>query len=484
MGVYSLATHSATWIPVAGTPDTYLFRFGWLKDGKTLYTEVLNRAQTRIEVGLADAATGQVRVILTETDPAWIEIGNDLHFSDRGDRFLWGSNRDGWRHLYLYDSGGHLLRQLTHGNWHVEEVSDVDEQHGWVYFIADERSPVTTDLYRVPLNVEGAGSGAAPQRITNEEGSHHVTFSPDHVHYVDDFSALMKPPSLELRAVGRDSAFTIQPSRDLSAYQLETPEFIHVTAADGKTQLPALLLRPAGFNARHKYPVIMFQYGGPGTEEFRTAAVRNAFGGVRFLFDELLANEGFVVFIVDNRAAQYFSFRDQSRIKGHFGRIELEDQVAAARWLKSQPWVDASRVGIWGWSYGGYMTTYELTNAPGVWRAGIAVAPVTEWTDYDTIYTERYMGMPQENAEGYRESSSTTHVDRLQDHLLLVHGTGDDNVHFQNSVQFIEQMIDYGKQFELMIYPRKTHGIAGVAASTHLFTMIEDFWKRELKPGE
>ncbi|HEY3859837.1 MAG TPA: S9 family peptidase, partial [Gammaproteobacteria bacterium] len=225
-------------------------------------------------------------------------------------------------------------------------------------------------------------------------------------------------------------------------------------------------------------PVIMYQYGGPDVPPL----VRDGWGGSNFLFDQLLAKEGYVLFATDNSAATYFSHKDQARIKLHLGKLALDDQLAAVQWLKSQPYVDGSRIGIWGWSYGGYMTAYALTHAPGVWRAGISVAPVTQWQDYDSVYTERYMDTPAANPQGYADSSAVAAAGKLSDPLLLAAGGGDDNVHWQNTEQFIDALVNAGKPYQLLMYPNKTHGITGPAARTHLFTAMDEFWRRQLQP--
>lgn len=472
LAVHSVETGKTVWMQVAGTPDTYLPRFGWLPDGKTLYAIVLNRAQTRETIYLCNPATGVSHELITVTDPYWIDVNDNLYFFKSGDKFLWGTLQDGWQHLYLFDMHGHLLRKLTSGNWNVQSLEGVDEKNGWVYFTAPAQSPIDTDLYRVSLN------GGAPQRLTQGDGNHDIKMAPDEQHYLDSYSNALQPVSMVMNSVTGGQHWTIESPTDLSAYHLQKPEFFTILAGDGQTQLQAKLIRPAGFDPHKKYPVIMYQYGGPD----EPAVVRNIWGGSFELFNQLLVRQGFVIFEVDNRAATYFSHIRQALIKYRLGKIELEDQLAGVKWLKAQPWVDSSRLGIWGWSYGGYMTTYELTHAPGVWKAAIAVAPVTNWTDYDTIYTERYLGMPQQNAKGYHDSSSVNFTEGMQDHLLLVHGTGDDNVHFQNSAQFIQAMIENGKQFQLMIYPNKTHGISGERARTHLFTLMDNYWKAQLKP--
>ncbi|HEV2333351.1 MAG TPA: prolyl oligopeptidase family serine peptidase, partial [Gammaproteobacteria bacterium] len=296
-------------------------------------------------------------------------------------------------------------------------------------------------------------------------------------HYVDTASTALTPPESALYTGDGRRVALIHAAAKLP-YEFSKPQFLTIPAGDGKTPIYARLTLPAGFDPHKKYPVIMFQYGGPDVPPL----VRDVWGGANFLFDQLLAQQGYVLFATDNRAATYFSHVDQARVKGHLGALALEDQLAAVKWLKSQAYVDGAHIGLWGWSYGGYMTAYALTHAPGVWRAGISVAPVTDWQDYDSVYTERYMGTPQENPKGYAESSAVAAAGGLADPLLLAAGTGDDNVHWQNTLQFVQALIDAGKPYELLVYPNSTHGIAGPAARTHLFTAMEGYWRQELKP--
>lgn len=475
-GVYSLATRTIRWMRVAGMPDDYLPRIGWLPDGKSAYAIVLNRAQTRETLYLVDPSTGAARPLLVETSPWWINPSFDYSFLKTKPELVWASDRDGWRHLYLYDLDGRLIRKLTRGHWNVIAFEGVDERGGWVYFTAASRVPYQTDLYRVPL------AGGAPQRVTPGDGSHAVSMAPDFRHFVDSFSTAAQPTSITLRSLpargpaAAGASYPILPAPDVAAYDLQKPEFLQILAADGKTRLWAWMLKPPNFDPAHKYPVVMYQYGGPTAQ-----TVNDAWLGPESWFDNLLARHGFIVFDVDNRANMYSDRAAQGLIKDHFGRVELADQIAAADWLKRRPYVDAANIGIWGWSYGGYMTLYELTRAPGVWRAGIAVSPVTNWTDYDTIYTERYMGLPQDNPVGYHDSSPVNFAASLRDPLLLVHGTGDDNVNFQNSLQFIEQLVQNDKLFQLMIYPNRTHGIADAPARTQLFQLMLRFWRRQLQ---
>lgn len=466
---YEIAKSSVTWTKLAGTPDTYLARFGWLPEGHRLYAEVLNRAQTQLTLSSGDPVDGGMHTLVTLNDPDWIDVRSKPHFLKSGG-FVWSTPDDGWQHLYLYSDQGHRVRRLTGGDYNVIALAGVNEDRSEVYFTRNTQGPLNTELYRVSLK------GGAPTAVTHTPGSHGVDMGPKARHYLDIWSNTETPPSFTLVNTQDGARHTLHPSTNLDFPLLKT-KFFTVTAADGKTPIYARITLPPDFDATKKYPVIMYQYGGPDVP----AVVHDAWGGSRALFDQLLARDGFILFATDNRAATYFSHRNQALVKHHLGELALADQLAAVNWLKSQSYVDASRIGIWGWSYGGYMTTYALTRAPGVWRAGIAVAPVTRWEDYDSIYTERYMGTPQENPQGYRDSSSVVSADKLDSKLLLVAGTGDNNVHWQNTMQFVQALIEAGKPYQLLIYPNKLHGISGEKASTHLYTAMEQFWLVNLK---
>jgi dipeptidyl-peptidase 4 len=470
LGVHDVQSGKTTWPPMAGTPDTYLVRFGWLPTGDRLYGEVLNRAQTRLLLLTAAPDSGQERMLVTQSDPDWIDVRDAPHFLKSGG-FIWSSLQDGWHHLYLFSDDGRMARKLTVGDCNVLKLEGVDEKRGELYFTRYIHGPLNTQLFRVSLR------SGEPRVVTGRPGTHDIDMSPQADYYLDTYSNVMMPQSLTLEGMHDRRQVVIQAATRLP-YRFQKPKFFTLLAADGKTPIYARMILPPGFDPAKKYPVIMYQYGGPDVAPI----VRDVWGGANFLFDQLLAQQGFILFATDNHAATYFSHRNQALVKDHLGKLALDDQLAAVNWLKSQPYVDASRIGIWGWSYGGYMTTYALTHAPGVWRAGIAVAPVTQWQDYDSIYTERYMGTPQENPQGYQESSSVAAAHDLADPLLLVAGTGDDNVHWQNTMQFIQALIDAGKPYQLLIYPNKTHGISGPAARTHLFTAMQEFWQRQLKP--
>lgn len=472
LGVQDVQSGRTVWMAMAGSPDTYLARFGWLPHGGRVYGEVLNRSQTRLQLLTADPVSGQATSILTLRDPDWIDVRDPPHFLNNGG-FIWSSPRDGWYHLYLYSDDGRMARKLTFGDYNVLKLVGVNVRDGELYFTRYTHGPLNTELYRVSLR------GGAVQAVTTEPGTHDIEMSPDARHYVDNYSNVVTPPSLTLVDLDNNRHVVLQAAAALPD-PLQKPRFFTIRAADGKTPIYASMLLPPDFDPSKRYPVIMYQYGGPDA----APTVRNVWGGAVFLFDQLLARQGFIEFATDNRAATYFSHRDQALVKDHLGQLALADQVAAVRWLQSRPYVNGSRIGIWGWSYGGYMTTYALTHAPGIWRAGIAVGPVTQWQDYDSIYTERYMGTPLKDPQGYAASSSVAAAKHLSVPLLLAAGTTDDNVHWQNTMQFIEALIQSGKPYQLLIYPNKTHAISGPKARTHLFTAMLRFWQHQLQSRE
>jgi len=397
-------------------------------------------------------------------------VRTQIKFLKDGD-FLWTTAADGWTHLYLFDSHGQVIRKLTDGDYNVIALAGVDEARGIAYYTRYTDGPLHTGLYAVPL------AGGEPTALGGMPGNHEILMSRDGGHYLDTWSTAMTPPQSDLCDTSGKTVAVIHAAAKLP-YAFTAPKFFTITAADGATKLYARLTLPPDFDPHKRYPVIMYQYGGPDVAPL----VRDAWGGTGFLFDQLLAAQGYVLFATDNTAATYFSHTDQAKVKLHLGKLALDDQLAGVAWLKTQPYVDAARIGLWGWSYGGYMTAYALTHAPGVWRAGISVAPVTQWQDYDSVYTERYMQTPAENPKGYLESSDVAAAAKLIDPLLLVAGTGDDNVHWQNTLQLVQALITAGKPYGLLVYPNSTHGIAGPAARAHLFTAMDDYWRRQLQP--
>ena len=452
----------------AGGNAAYVPRFGWTPDSSAVWYELLDRPQTRLELVREDVATGKVATLLVENDAAWINLHDDQHFFRDG-RLLWSSEAGGYRHLIVYGADG-APRAVTSGSWEVASVAAVDEPGGWIYFTADEAGPLEDQLYRVHPD----GSGFA--RLTAEPGTHRVEVAPGARLLLDTFSDIAHAPVMRvLDGEGRllRTVAAVQPPL-LGDVVLGTTEFLTV-AGPGGTVLHASLLKPAGFDPAKKYPVVVYVYGGPHAQ-----VVRNGWGRQTELFHHVLAGRGFLVFSLDNRGSAARGRDFERALLGRFGKAELEDQLAGVEFLKTLPYIDASRIGIWGWSYGGFMTCYALTNAPGVFKAGAAVAPVTDWCRYDSIYTERYLKLPADNEAGYRDSSPVNRADKLLDALLLLHGTGDDNVHWGNTIAFVDRLYKAGKPYDLQVYPNKNHSILGKDARAHLYNRILAHFERWL----
>ena len=450
--------------------NTYTARVDWLPDAKHLTIQRLNRPQTQLDLLEADATNGSSRVILKEKDPYWINVGDELYFLRDGKRFIWASERSGYRHLYLYDLQGKELVQLTHGDWEVTDLDAVDETHGLVYFTATKESPTERQIYSVGLD----GSGLA--RVTKEDGTHAGNFSPDAAALVDTYSRAGVPPSQQLRRKDGTEIAAINENQvaELAEYHLSPVEFLKVKARDG-VELNAWLIKPEDFDPAKKYPVLVYTYGGPHAQ-----VVLNAWGGPTFLWHEMMAEKGFVIFALDNRGSAGRGHVFETPIYHHFGEREISDQHDGVAWLKSQPWVDASRIGIWGWSYGGHMTLQLMFRDAQDFKAGFAGGPVTDWHYYDSIYTERYMGLPQENEENYEKSSPVQYAGQLEGKLLIAHGTGDDNVHFANTLTLINRLLEKGKYVEVMPFPGRGHGVSDTGARIVLMKRVTQFFEKSL----
>lgn len=465
LGVVPAAGGATRWVDLGDTRDRLLARFYWLPDSSGIAVQRLNRVQNRQELLVAELG-GQVRTILQENDPYWINVRDNFRWLKDGREILWWSERDGYGHLYRYSRDGKLLARLTHGEWEVTDVAGVDEKAGYVYYLATEAGPLERQLYRVSLE------GGPSQRITSAAGTHSVSMSPGAEFFLDTHSSLTQPPSTVLRTRdGKEMAVLRPPdAKILSEYEILPTEIVEVKAADGAV-LYARLIRPAGFDPARRYPAVVAIYGGP-----RAQAVRNAWSGLSF--DQVLAHRGFVVWQLDNRGSAGRGHLWEAAIHRNLGARELEDQKEGLKHLIGLGFVDPKRIGIYGWSYGGYMTLYCMVNAPELFRAGVAGAPVTDWRNYDTIYTERYMGLPEDNAEGYRRSSPVHKAEALQGELLLVHNLEDDNVLVQNTIQMAAALQRAGKRFFMMLYPSKGHGAQN---RRHLNALMLDFFERALK---
>jgi dipeptidyl-peptidase-4 len=473
VGVIDAGGGKTHWVSIPGLAgkqsknDYYIPRFGWVNKD-TLYLEVLNRDQNQLDLYFVDVTSGHSQLMLTEKDDAWVNVNDTFRILKSGDKFLWQSWRDGHTHLYLYSftkgnplaSPATLDRQLTSGDFEVTDVEGVDESSKTLYYISTEGDDRQRNLYSVRLD------GSGKQRISREDGTHETSFSDDGKYYVDVYSSLMSPPRMSLCSTSGSCSNPFWNARSLNSFVLIKPQFIDFTADDG-TVLHGELTMPPDASADHKVPLLMNPYGGPEVQ-----VVQDAWGASGFFFNQILARDGIAVLTVDNRGMGYRGKKFTTVLRHNFGKIELNDQLTALdQALNKFPQLDGDRLGWWGWSYGGFMTSYALTHSRR-FLAGVAVAPVTDWHDYDSIYTERYMGLPKENADGYKSSSVQAAASSLNGHLLIVHGTSDDNVHMQNTMQLAQDFINSGKQFELLLFPRKTHGIAGPAPRTVLFERI------------
>ncbi len=479
-GIVELSSRQTRWIDLAGHPYEYLVRVQWLPDSKNVSLQTMNRLQTELTLFFADRQTGSTKNILTETDSTWVNIIDDLRFIHDGKQFLWGSERDGYEHLYLYNIDGSLVRRLTNGDWALRASAGevfwlsgglvgVDERKNEVYFTALEKSSIERQLYKIGLD------GRGMERITREDGTHTITMSPDSRYYFDRHSTASSLPTLTLHQSDGKTLWTIG-SHDrvaLDTLGLQYPTFFTIKARDG-FPMPAQMIRPGTLEKDRKYPVIFYVYSGPSAPVVADGWERD------LLWNNLLLQNGYIVVSCDNRSATGISKNLENTIYERLsGEVELNDLVDAVRWVKSLPYVDSTRVGIWGWSGGGSCTLNGMTRSRE-FKAGIDVAGVTDFRYYDTKFAEQYMKTEAENKRGFEENALVGHAKDLHGRLLIVHGTYDDNVHIQNTWAFIDELIKANTRFELMIYPMRMHGIADRAARVHLYSTMLDFWKRNL----
>lgn len=478
LGIVDLSSAKTTWIDCG--KYEYIARFNWLRNSQEISVQTLNRRQSELRLIFANRRSGRSREILMDRQSAWINLNNSLYFLEDGERFIWLSERDGYQHLYLYRMDGQLIRQLTQGDYMVQSsigrlvdmnggLVGVEEKAGWVYFTSDKHSLRERHLYRIKLD------GTGLKRLSEGNGVHAVSLSPNMRYYLERFSNASNPPSLSLHDAEGKLIHMITPSAKATfvEFNISFPEFHTFKAEDG-LELPAMLTKPVNFNPEKKYPAVIYVYGGPGSQQVLDS-------WPRFMsWNGLLAQEGFIEVVLEVRTGMGKSKALETSVyRRAYGMQNVKDILSGVRWLKSLPYIDAENIGIWGWSGGGCTTLYSITHTD-VFKAAVAIAPVSDWRFYDTIYTERYLGTPQDNPEGYRETSSVLAASNLKTQLLIVHGSYDDNVHPQNTLTFISKLIEHGIKFEMMIYPWRKHGISDDSARIHLYNMMLDFWKRNL----
>jgi dipeptidyl-peptidase-4 len=459
IGVVDVATGRRVWLDPGEHGEYYVPRVYWVNCPDTLALVTLNRPQTEMNVYFFDVTTGGKRLVLTQRSDAWIDlydfyarVNDMLSFPAGIDEFFWISDRDGWQHIYRYDYTGKLLNQVTHGQWSVTRIEGVDPKTHTVYYTSTEASPLQRQMYAVRFD------GTNQRRITSSAGTHHINMAPDTRYYIDSWSSLATPTQVELWGTTRggkklgtfETNATV--SRWLASHVYSRPEILSFTTSDG-AHLDASMIRPVPFDSTHRYPVVFDIYGGPGSQQ-----VYDAFS--TSTWDQWLAQQGYLVIGVNNRASNNYGSAFMKISYRHLGKWESHDFAETARYLAKLPYVDAKRVGIIGTSYGGYSTVYTMEMYPELFTVGVANSPVTDWRLYDTIYTERYMGLLGDNGEGYEESSAVKHADRLTGHLLLIHSMLDDNVHIANTMQLLTALTKAGHDADLRLYPPGRHGAA------------------------
>ena len=468
LGLARVAGGRPSWIDLSAysAVEFLIVNVGWTPDSRQVVHQVQDREQTWLDLNLADASTGAVRRLLRETTQAWVnENGNPVWLRDGS--FLWFSERSGFKHLYRYSAAADSVVPVTTGRWDVRTLYGVDEANGVLYFASSERRAIGTDLYRIRLD------GTGMTRLSQSSGAHRAIFNADFTRYIGIWSNVTTPTQVRLHRADGSQVRVIDANAvdTLREFQLSTPEFVEVKTRDGFV-MDGMLIKPPQFDPARRYPVYQLTYAGPGA-----AQVRDQWGGVDYMFHQMLAQHGVIVWILDNRSASGKGVESQWPVYGRLGEIELQDLEDGIAWLKRQSYVDPARIVLSGWSYGGFMTAYAMTHSTS-WAAGIVGAPVTDWRDYDTVYTERLMKMPQHNADGYRRTAPRFAAGNLQGRMLLIHGTMDDNVHMQNSVQFAYELQKAGKPFEMMVYPKSRHGFGDLRLTTHLRQMMFDFVMR------
>ena len=451
--------------------DIYIPRIKWTADTSTLALYRMNRHQNRLELLLADAATGSTRTIYTEENKYYIEINDDWTFLRNGKQFLLTSEKDGFRHLYLYNMDGTPLRQITSGSWDISSFLGIDEDSRTLYFIAASPTPMDRTLMSADLS-------GKMKTISREPGTDRVAFSPGFKYYVNTHSDINTPPVVTVNTPDGKPVREIERNEKLrktmDEYGFGKAEFFDFTTTDG-VKLNGCMLKPAEFDPLKKYPVLFSIYGGPGSQ-----TVLNSWGAFSS-WNQLLAQNGVIVVSVDNRGTGGRGEEFKKCTYLELGRYETLDQCEAARYLASLPYVDKERIGMWGWSFGGYLTLSCLTRGADWFSAGVAVAPVTNWKYYDNIYTERFMRTPAENEKGYEDNSPVNHADQLQGKLLLIHGMADDNVHPQNSYDLVTALVGANKQFDEQFYPNSNHGIySGKNTTSHLYSRMTEFILKNL----
>jgi dipeptidyl-peptidase-4 len=469
---YELASAKNQKVNTGENKDQYIPRIKWTTNPALLSFQRLNRHQNVLELILADVKKGTVNTILKESNPTYIDITDDLTFLKDGSGFLWSSELQGFNHIYYYNMNGKLINQVTTGSFDITELKGIDEQAKTIYYVSAEESPMTRTVYSIKLD------GKNKKKLSAKSGTNAPTFSNGFKFFINNHSDANTPSFISLHDQSGKLIRVLEDNKalvtTLSTYNLSPKTFFTIKTSEG-VNLNAWIIKPAGFDSTRKYPVLMTVYGGPGHN-----TVNDMWEAQNYLWHQMLAQNGYIVVSIDNRGT---GFRGQDFKKSTYkqlGKLETIDQIESAKFLGNLRYVDKSRIGIQGWSFGGYMSSLCMTKGADFFKAGIAVAPVTNWRYYDSIYTERFLQTPQENPAGYDENSPINFVKQLKGKYLLVHGTADDNVHYQNSMEMTTALVRANKPFEMFMYPDKNHGIYGGTTRLHLYTLMTDFIKENL----
>jgi dipeptidyl-peptidase 4 len=466
LGVAEAAAGEPRWVEAAGyePTDFLVVRVSWSPDARRVVWQGQNREQTYLDLNASDPSTGRTTRLFRETTKAWVEAFDDNPRWLKDGSFIWRSERTGWSHLYGYAADGKLVRPITSGPWEVRGLDAVDEDRGLLYFHGTEHSHVAEHVYRVRLD------GAGLKRLSEAEGNHSPSFNPTATLYVDKWSDINTPTQVRLHSSDGAQVRVIEENRvaALAEYRLGKAELLRVKTRDG-FELEGMIIRPPDFDPSKKYPVMQYTYSGPHAPQ-----VKNSWGGSTYMWHQLLAQKGYIVWVLDNRSSSGKGAESAWASYKKFGPLELRDLEDGLAYLKTLPYVDGARVGIWGWSFGGYMTTYALTRSKQ-WKVGIAGGTVADWANYDSIYTERYMLTPEHNPEGYKAGSPLAGAANLSGKILLLHGAIDDNVHMANTIQLVYEFQKAGHQFDLMLYPKSRHGVTNPLLLKHMRQKMTDF---------
>ena len=465
--VYDLFTKQTIEMDIGKETDIYIPRIKWTNDPNKVSILWMNRLQNELKIFLSNANTGKTVTVYHETNKYYIDITDNLTFLKDNEHFIFSNEKDGYHHLYIYDMDGNMIQQITKGEWDVSNFIGLDEKKGLIYYISSESSPMNREMYVIKLN------GTGKKKLSQKDGDNNVQFGKQFKYYLNTYSNANTPQYFTVNSAKGKLLRVLEENSTLKEtiadYNFSKREFFQFNTSEG-VELNGWMIKPPDFDPGKKYPVLMYVYGGPGSQ-----TVRNSWGRGNAWY-QMLAQKGLIIVSVDNRGtgARGEEFKKMTYLQ--LGKLETIDQIEAAKYLSSLDYVDSKRIGIWGWSYGGYMSTSCLTKGADYFSMGIAVAPVTNWRYYDNIYTERFMRTPQENPEGYDENSPVNHVEKLKGDFLLIHGTADDNVHIQNSVDLITALVNSNKQFEMQFYPNSNHGIyTGENTRLHLYTRLTDF---------